>query len=159
MKVRDLMTKQAASCGQETNLAQAVQLMWENGCGFLPVIGEGRNVIGVITDRDIAIALGTRQQQASEVRVRDVMPRRLFTCTPDDDVHTALKTLRSEGIRRLPVIDREGALVGVLSIDDVVLTARVEARRKDVSYEDVENTYTGILLHSSLSKNRKRLAA
>ena len=159
MKVRDMMTRQTVSCGPETNVAQAVQLMWENACGFLPVVGEGGNVIGVLTDRDIAIALGTREQRASEVRVPDVMPQKLFACTPDDDVHTALKTLRAEGIRRLPVIDREGGLAGVLSIDDVVLKARVEALRKDVSYEDVENTYRAILLHSSMSKNRGRTAA
>src|SRR5579862_7787127 len=141
MKVRDVMTQNVASCGRETNLAQAVQLMWEHGCGFVPVVGEGGNVIAVITDRDIAIALGTREQRASEIHVSDVMSQKLFTCTPDDDIHTALKTLRSEGIRRLPVIDPEGALVGVLSIDEVVVTARVEAHRSDISYEDVENTY------------------
>jgi CBS domain-containing protein len=101
MKVRDVMTKQTVSCGGEANLAQAVQLMWENGCRFLPVIGEGRNVIGVLTDPDIAIALGTRGQRASEVHVSEVMPQKLFSCTADDDVHTALKTLRSEGIRQL----------------------------------------------------------
>lgn len=159
MKVRDIMTKQTVSCGGETNIAQAVQLMWENACGFLPVLGEGHNVIGVLTDRDIAIALGTRNQRASEVRASDVMPRKLFACTADEDVHTALKTLRSEGIRRLPVIDREGELVGILSIDDVVLMARVEASWKDVSYEDVENTYKAILLHSSLKRTKGRTAA
>ena len=102
MKVRNVMTKQIVSWSPETNLAQAVQLMWENTCGFLPVIGEVHNGIGVVTDRDIAVALGTRAQRASEVHVSDVMPKRLSTCTPDDDVHTALKTLREEGIRRLP---------------------------------------------------------
>lgn len=159
MKVKDLMTKQVASCGQEANLARAVQLMWENGCGCLPVIGEGGNVIGVITDRDIAIALGTREQRASDVLVRDVMSQRLYTCTSDDDVHTALRTLRSEGIRRLPVIDREGALTGVLSVDDVVVKARAHPLKKDISYEDIEETYKGILLHSSFSREAARPAA
>jgi CBS domain-containing protein len=159
MKVRDAMTKQVAFCAPETNLAQAVELMWKNACGFLPVAGEGGNVIGVITDRDISIALGTRDRRASEVCVRSAMSSSLFTCTQDDDVHTALKTLKSEGIRRLPVIDREGMLMGVLSIDDVVLNAKVDALRKDISYEDIENTYKAILLHSSLDKNRERRAA
>ena len=116
-------------------------------------------MIGVITDRDISIALGTRDRRASEVCVRSVMSPRLFTCTPDDDVHTALKTLKSEGIRRLPVIDREGMLMGVLSIDDVILNARVDAVKKDISYADIENTYRVILLHSSLDKNREHMAA
>jgi CBS domain-containing protein len=159
MKVRDVMARHAVSCGMETNVAQAVHLMWEHGCGFLPVVGEGGNVIGVITDRDIAIALGTRGQRASEMFVRDVVSPKLFTCTSDDDVHTAMKTLRTEGIRRLPVIDREGALIGVFSIDDVSVKARAHPLKKDISYEDIEDTYKAILLHSSLSKERTRAAA
>ena len=159
MKVRDVMTQNVASCGRETNLAQAVQLMWENGCGFVPVVGEGGNVIAVITDRDIAIALGTREQRASELFVSDVMSKPLYTCTPDDDLHTALKTLRAEGIRRLPVIDHDGALAGVLSIDDVVVKARAHPLKKDISYEDIEETYKGILLNSFLNKRRVRTAA
>jgi CBS domain-containing protein len=93
MKVRDVMTKQVAFCGPDTNLAQAVELMWKNACGFLPEAGEGGNAIGVITDRDISITLGTRDRRASEVCVRSTMSSRPFTCMPDDDVHTALKTL------------------------------------------------------------------
>ena len=159
MKVRDVMTKQVAFCGPDTNLAQAVELMWNNACGFLPVAGEGRNAIGVITDRDISIALGTRDRRASEVCVRSAMSSRLFTCMPDDNVHTALKTLKSEGIRRLPVVDGDGMLMGVLSIDDVVLNASVDAPRNDISYRDIDNTYRAILLHSSLDENRLRKAA
>lgn len=156
MKVKDLMTKQVASCGQEANLARAVQLMWMRMSSRDWRRG---NVIGVITDRDIAIALGTREQRASDVLVRDVMSQRLYTCTSDDDVHTALRTLRSEGIRRLPVIDREGALTGVLSVDDVVVKARAHPLNKDISYEDIEETYKGILLHSSFSREAARPAA
>jgi len=118
--------------------------MRKNNCGFLPVVGEGGNVIGVVTDRDICIALGTRNRKPSEVTVWDVMPHKLFTCMEGDDVHCALKTLRDAKIRRLPVIDRDGALTGVLSIDDVVLNAKEHFMRKDISYGDVEDTYKAI---------------
>ena len=93
-------------CRLHTTLAEAAELMCKNGCGFLPVVGEGGNVIGAITDRDMCIALGTRNKTAVEVLVRDVMlPKRyafpkLFTCTPDDDIHCVLKTLRTARIRR-----------------------------------------------------------
>lgn len=149
MKVRDVMTKNASFCGPDTNLAAAVDLMWRSGGGFLPVVGEGGNVIGVITDRDICIAAGTRNRRPSELLVRDVMSGKLFTCTAEDDVHCALKTIRIQGIRRLPVIDREGALVGILSMDDIALQAREHALSKDVSYEDVEDTYKAICGHAS----------
>jgi CBS domain-containing protein len=149
MKVREVMTKQATFCYPDTSLSGAAELMWNGKCGFLPVRGEGGNIIGVITDRDISIALGTRNRRPSEVLVKDVMPGRLFTCTADDSVACALTTMRIEGLRRLPVVDREGALMGVLSIDDLVLKARENAIGKDVSYKDVEDTYKAINGHAS----------
>jgi CBS domain-containing protein len=144
MKVRDVMTKQTSFCGPDTNLAAAAECMWRNGVGFLPVVGEGGNVIGVITDRDISIALGTGRRKPSAWPVKEAMVPKLFTCTPDEDVHCALKTLRAQRIRRLPVIDRDGALVGVLSIDDVALKAQEPASKNDVSYRDVVDTYRAI---------------
>jgi CBS domain-containing protein len=144
MKVREVMTRQASFCGPESTLEEASFLLRKNNCGFLPVIGDGGNVIGVITDRDICIALGTRNRKPSEMRIWDVMPRKLFTCMEGDDVHCALKTLRSARIRRLPVVDRDGSLVGVLSIDDIVLMAREHFLNRDISYRDVENTYKAI---------------
>jgi len=149
MKVRDVMTKQATFCYPDTSLSGAAELMWKRKCGFLPVRGEGGNVIGVITDRDISIALGTRNRRPSEVLVKDVMSGRLFTCTPDDSVACALTTMRIEGLRRLPVVNCEGALVGVLSIDDLVIKARENALSKDVSYKDVEDTYKAINGHAA----------
>src|SRR5579863_6041105 len=123
MKVREVMTKQTASCALDDSLASAVETMRKNNRGFLPVIGEGGNVVGVITDRDICITLGTRDERPSEVLVRDVMLPKdrtfpaLYVCTPDDKVHCVLKTMRAQKVRRLPVVDREGALEGILSID------------------------------------------
>ena len=144
MKVRDIMTRTASFCGPESTLEEASFLMRKRNCGFLPVVGEGGNVIGVITDRDMCIALGTRNRNPSDIRVWDAMPHKLFTCMEGDDVHCALKTLRGARIRRLPVIDRDGSLVGVLSIDDIVLKAREQLVRNDVTYRDVEKTYQAI---------------
>jgi CBS domain-containing protein len=133
--------------------------MWKRKCGFLPVIGEGGNVTGVITDRDIGIALGTRNRRPSEVLVNEVVSDRLFTCTADGSVACALTTMRIEGLRRLPVVDREGALVGVLSIDDLVLKARENACSKDVSFKDVEDTYKAIYGHAARTLKPGSLAA
>ncbi|HYL38250.1 MAG TPA: CBS domain-containing protein [Bryobacteraceae bacterium] len=150
MKVREVMTKETAFCGLDTSLAEATQLMSKRGCGFLPVVGEGGNVIGAITDRDISIALGTRNRKPSEVLVRDVMlPKeftfpKLFTCTPEDDVHCVLKTMRKERIRRLPVVDREGALRGIVSIDDLALRASPLAGQRGISCKDVVEAYQAI---------------
>jgi len=154
MKVRDVMKKQAAFCHLDTSLAASVAIMWKNGCGFLPVIGDGGNVVGVITDRDICVAIGTQNKRASELLVQDVMlPKnvtfpKLFTCTADDDIHCALKTMRAEKIRRLPVDDREGGLEGIVSLDDIALHARETVDKRDISAKDVTDTYKAICEHA-----------
>jgi CBS domain-containing protein len=153
MKVREVMTRETAFCGLDTSLAGAVEIMQKFNCGFLPVVGEGGNVIGVITDRDICIALGQRDQKPSEVLVRDVMLPKdrtfpaLHVCTPDDKVHCVLKTMRAQKIRRLPVVDREGALQGVLSIDEVVLSACERAGPEGISCKEVVETLKAIRKH------------
>jgi len=159
MIVRDAMTKQAAYCHPDTTLSEAAELMWKRRCGFLPVVGEGGNVIAVVTDRDISIALGTRNRRPSEMLVHDVMSGKLFTCTAEDSIACVLTTMRITGLRRLPVIDREGALVGVLSIDDLALKAREHALKKDVSYKDVDDTYKAIQGHAAGIHKRGSVAA
>jgi CBS domain-containing protein len=79
--------------------------------------------MGIITDRDICIALGTRNIRASEVLARDVSPPGTSTCSPDDDVRDALKTMATQEVSRLPVVDEVGHAVGILSIDDIVFRA------------------------------------
>ena len=150
MKVRDVMKKQAVCCVLDTCLGAAVELMHKNGCGFLPVLGEGGNVVGVITDRDICVALGTRNRKPSDLPVKDVMllkqytfPR-LFVCTPDDEIHGILGVMRMERIRRMPVVDGEGSLMGILSLDDIALRACEHAGKYDISCQDVVDTYRAI---------------
>ena len=146
MRVQDVMNKTVASCRPDANLAAAVALMWKYGCGLLPVVDDQGKVTGVITDRDICIALGTRDQRASESRVSDVAYRGAAVCNEDEDVRSALKIMAAERVRRLPVVDDEGALVGILSLDDVTLRARHrdDTDRPPVSFEDVMNTLRAI---------------
>lgn len=165
MKVRDVMRVQVAFCSLDTTLAAAIKLMQANSCGFLPVIGEGGNVIGVITDRDMAIALGTRDRKPADVLAREViLPGRytcpkLFTCAPDDDIHCVLKTMRSARVRRLPVIDHEGTLVGILSLDDITLRACRLATKQEISCKDVVEAYKAILVPCHCRETRRPVAA
>lgn len=123
MRVLDVMTREVKTCGGETNLAQAVGTMWENDCGFLPVVDEDRRVKGVITDRDIAVAVGTRGRTAAEIRVCEVTTEKAYTCKPEDDLEDAVDTMRANKISRLPVVDAEGHVQGVLTIGDVIARA------------------------------------
>jgi CBS domain-containing protein len=143
------MSETVKSCQPNTNLAEAVALMWEGDCGTLPVVADGERVVGILTDRDIAIALGTRNKPASEIPVREVMASQVFACHPDSDIHAALKTMRKDKVRRLPVIDDQGMLQGVLSMNDVALHAEKFDGHKttDLTYEDVVNTFKTICEH------------
>jgi CBS domain-containing protein len=138
MKVKEIMTASAVSCGPEMNVAEAVQLMWERNVGILPVVDAVGKLTGVVTDRDICIALGTRNRLASEIKVSEIAIPKVFTCKPEDDVHEALSLLSAKQVRRLPVVNEKGT-VGVLSMDDVVLHSEVGKLRGacDLSSEEV----------------------
>ena len=160
MRVRDLMTPGVVSCRPETNLAAAAALMSEMDCGVIPVVDENGNVTGVITDRDICIALGARGKLDRKTTVGEVNSKPPFTCRPDDEVHAALETMTQARIRRLPVISDSGKLVGILSLNDLFLRAQHAdgANRPGVSYEDVVNTMVAIGLHD-IGRRKKPLRA
>ena len=142
MKVRDVMMRTPASCSTDTNLAAAVEILWNRNCGFLPVVNAQGKVVGVATDRDICIALGTRNRLPGEITVGEVISGKLFACAPDDDVHTALATMAQEKVRRLPVIGSDGMLQGILSMDDAVLHAEASLPGKAVELSDEEVALT-----------------
>jgi CBS domain-containing protein len=149
MKVQEVMTRNVQSCRPETNLARAATLMWEYDCGTLPVVGEAERVMGMITDRDIAIAAATKGRLASEITVGEVMSGNVYACAADEDVKSALKTMRRERVHRLPVIGNNGALQGILSINDIVLRAGEATAKQvpEISYEEVVSTFKALCEH------------
>ena len=155
MKVKDLMTTAPFYCQPETNLASATELMWNANCGFLPVVGNDGKVVGVVTDRDICIGLGTRNQLPGNVAVAEVIAaQRLFYCCPDDDVRVALQAMQSGGVRRLPVITHDGLLAGIISMDDVLLRADFAApgAGADLSSDEVVQAFRAITQQQILTR-------
>jgi CBS domain-containing protein len=149
MKVQDVMTREAKCCGLNTNLAAAAELMWKNDCGALPVV-DGGKLAGIVTDRDICIALGTRNRPAAEIAVRDVATRELQTCTADDDVTAAMAAMRRAKVRRLPVVSDGRKLEGIVALNDIVLAAG--RGFFDIDYDEIMNTVQAISEH----RGRKR---
>lgn len=149
MKVQKVMTENVKACQPGTNLAEAVALMWEGDCGTLPVVAEGGKVVGMITDRDIAIALGTQNKQATDIPVSEVMSGEVYACHPNEEIHGALKTMRKDKVRRLPVITDDGVLLGIVSLNDIALHAEKFDGHKTtaLTYEDVVNTFKTICEH------------
>ena len=122
MKIKDVMTSNPLTCAPETNLAAAGELLLQGDCGLLPIVEDGR-LIGVVTDRDMYIALATRNRPAAEISVREVGVKPVFTCSPEDDVHAALAGMTAHRVRRLVVEGFGSSPVGVVSIDDLVRSA------------------------------------
>lgn len=123
MKVKEIMTQSAVCCSANMNIGEAVELMWVHNCGVLPVLDASRKLSGIITDRDICIAAGTRNKLAGELTVSEIATKDVFTCKPDDDVHEALRIMADRQVRRLPVVDDGGVPQGILSADDIVAHA------------------------------------
>ncbi len=149
MKVKEIMTRDAKVCDLNASLADAAKTMWDNNCGVLPVLKDGKEIVGLITDRDICMAVAMRDRNPSGISVEEVMTGAVYSVTPEDDVHQALKTMQEHKIRRLPVVDPEGQLKGVLSMNDFTLHAKELVGRKapEISFSDVVNTYAAIGAH------------
>jgi len=124
MKVREVMNHDVVVCGMETDLSKAGEMMAAAGCGILPIVDAQGKVIGVITDRDICLALATADRKASAMKVREVSGGKVFSCHQGNDVRDALRIMADYRVRRLPVMTDEGRLEGILCLDDIALKAQ-----------------------------------
>jgi len=143
MQVQDIMTREVASCGPLCNAAEAAELMWTKNCGSVPVVADGGHLVGIITDRDLFIALGTQNRKPAELAVGEIMRTNPAVCGLGDDVRNALNTMAQEMVHRLPVVDESGVLNGILSIDDVL------ARTNSIFKDDVFRVLKAISDHQS----------
>ena len=130
MKVRDLMTTDVATATTSAPLSAAVHLMWDCDCGAVPVIEEGSDrVVGMITDRDICIATWSKDRAPSAIPISEAMSPTLFHCAPNDNVALAEHLMRLKQIRRIPVLNEERKLLGIISLADIVAQSQTEAAR------------------------------
>ena len=160
MKVSEVMTPTVQTCMPETSLATAAMMMWESDCGALPVVNVSDTVVGMITDRDICMAAAIKHRDPSTIAVAEVISGKAYTCTSDDDVRLALKTMKEKRVRRLPLIDAEGRLQGILSMNDAVLQAKENGTKKaGISYADVIKTYKALCEHRATVTQQKHAAA
>jgi CBS domain-containing protein len=148
MKVKDVMTPDAKAIWLTESLADAARLMWENDCGVLPIIKDGRKVVGLITDRDICMAAAMRDRNLSSISVEEVMTGQVYAVNAEDNINHALQQMQEHQIRRLPVINAEGELEGILSMNDIVINASDGTAGDAIDYGDVVRTYQAIGQHS-----------
>jgi CBS domain-containing protein len=113
--------------------------MWDEDCGAIPVTGPDGVVKGMITDRHVCMACFTRDQSPSKIVVQDAMSRRLYSCGPGSSVADAEVVIRTNKVRRVPVVDGGGKFVGVVSLADIAREASRPRNRgsKEIDSEEV----------------------
>ena len=146
MKVKDLMSTPVAVCTPETDIATAAVEMLDNDCGVLPVLDAKAHLVGVITDRDICMAAATRPTRAWEIPVGSVISSTIISIGPEDSVQEAMKVMKEERVRRLPVAEFDGSLLGIISINDVIRAAEKPGKKggDGPHYEEVIDTLKAI---------------
>lgn len=146
MIAENLMTRQTESCQADDSLTRAAQLMWQHDCGCIPVCDHSQRVVGVITDRDICMGAMFQGRSLNDLRVSQAMSKMLTTCKPTDSLPQIERIMREARIRRLPVVDRDGSLLGMVSLADLAREAvREHAQpRKEVTETDIGATLAAI---------------
>ena len=147
MFVKEVMSMPAATCHTSSSLAEATAAMWTNDCGSLPVVDDNDHVVGVITDRDICIAAGTRDKRASEIPVSSVISYHASVVHPDDDVSSALHVMETRRVHRVPVVDAENRAVGIVSMNDLILRAEHKQSQHTLRDVDVLHALKRMALH------------
>ena len=123
MNAGQICSREAVIARRETPLGEAARLMREQHVGTLVVVDErlpGRVPVGILTDRDIVVAVVAKGLDPRTLTVGEVMSGGVLVVREQDGVGDALRVMREKGVRRVPVVDRNGALVGILAIDDIL---------------------------------------
>ncbi len=159
MKVRDLMTSDVKHCGVHDSLNRAAQIMWENDCGCVPVVDDQSRVVGILTDRDICMAAYTQGVTLSGTSVASAMAREVHTCEPGETVTAALNKMKTYRVRRLPVIDEEQRLVGIISLNDVAREGEREReaklKKRAIKDSEIAQTLGAICTHNGSAKTTR----
>lgn len=121
MNVGTWMTQKPVTCGPEESLRDATRRMWSHNRGCLPVVDGDGHVIGMLTDRDVTIAAFIQEATLDVIDVASAMTPHARTCRPEDSLAEAHARMRMAKVRRLPVVDDEERLIGLLSIDDLAI--------------------------------------
>lgn len=145
--VADLMTPDVAACHSGDFLNRVATILWERDCGCVPVVDADQRVIGMITDRDVCIAAYTQNRPLSEIGVVDVMSGDVAVCHPEDPAETVEAVMRSRQVRRLPVTEHGGRLLGIVGLNDLIRAGERDLHsraRKRLKPDDIVSTLAAI---------------
>jgi len=120
-KCSDVMTKNPTCCLPDDSVVKAAELMKSEDIGSIPVIEDEhtKKLVGIVTDRDLALEVVAKGHNPKTTNVADVMTRRMISCHAEDDLQMALDAMSHHQLRRIPVVDHDNKIVGIISQADV----------------------------------------
>ncbi len=121
MLVQDIMTTNVSCCTRETALSDVARIMLDQDCGEVPIVNDmnALDLIGVITDRDIVVRAISKEMSPATTRVEEIMTDRVIIVHPDTDIEESIRIMSQNQIRRVPVVDEDNRVVGMLSLADI----------------------------------------
>ena len=161
MNVETIMSKTIHTCSPEDSLERVAQILWDGDCGCVPVVNDEHRVVGMVTDRDACMAAYTQGARLCDIPVSTAMAGQVRSCRPSDSVTSAEQTLREYQLHRLPVVDDQERLVGLLSLGDIAREAAHQRndRRPAVTDKEVGETLASVSAARSRSRELEPVAA
>jgi CBS domain-containing protein len=130
-RVHELMTRRVSAVQPTTSVERAARLMEECDCGALPVVGDNGVLVGMVTDRDLVLRVVARGRDARSAIVADCMTERVFACYADEPVSECMRQMSIHQVRRMPIVDDRGRLVGIIAQGDLARHAARHAVREE----------------------------
>ena len=153
--ISEIMSTPPQSCEKNTTVQAVVNQMSKSNVGFLPVVDEDNKVIGTITDRDIALALGKSTKPVKELKVHEIMNPQVHSINPEEDASAALKIMRTKKVGRLPVVDKEKHLQGVVTFTRIARKINDGSERSELEHAGTENLVSTLYSLAERNANGK----
>lgn len=134
LRVQQLMIQNVQLCQSEDSLDAVARLLWDHDIGAIPVVDGERKVVAMLTDRDICMGACMTGRPLREIRVHEVMSKAVFSVRAEQLVDVALQIMREHQVRRVPVTDAQGRVVGILSQNDLITEA---ARERESQHKEL----------------------
>lgn len=158
MLIKDLMHKRAITCQEQDSLDQVGLLMWNEDCGAIPVLDDDGKIKGMITDRDIAMAAVLKHRPLWDIPAHELIAgKSIHCCLPEDDIHDVLKLMAEYRIRRMPVVDAQKRMMGMVATKD--LMEHIQSKGGHGKADDLSPEETVSALQQICKPNALKVAA
>lgn len=147
MKVQDVMTRSPTTCLLQDSLQTVAQRLWERDCGCLPVVDPDGRALAMITDRDVCMAAWSTGLPLQDLQVGPAMSKELVSCRAQEEVSAASARMAKHGVRRMPVLDANGVVIGIVSLNDLALSAAKEPQARGGNTGETMRVLTAVSAH------------